>query len=536
MLEMLASASWQDPDNFTKVSTSADIIVDFFPYDVEDIKPSDTNWRILQKHCWTKYKTFGPLNAAVNSKADYVAGAGFSIYSDILDVNEFLKGLFNSTRNKLYARIVSWIIRMLVECELFILLVFDEEGNVTIRNFEPTFIGDENDNKDSGIINDPDDTNTPLFYRHKTTKGFELIPDANFILEPEWMLERAKAAGTAIKKELIHDITKGAGKYKKIGGYRRFVLHWKNLTGEMNIHRDTSSIATTLEWINLYIMALKWELDYKKALCAYTIDIGFTDTPAGKIAYQIWNKMSQQAKEATGLLKPLTPGSKIFRIPGMEIKIHAPQLSALSGSNQDLLNLSGSGARTPQDLWQGQSAGATYGSLRTSRPPLVMEIDNLQFKLENFLRYELLRYCLQAKLAMGGTIQRPGNKKYKLQETYKQKWSEEVIKGKAKLIDIEVEPCEIINFTFPAVQLDANAQEKANAYMGSKHAGIYSLGVSANTIARRFGIDGLSREKRRQLIEEEEYGKPVAGTDAEQNTEQKFKEKGVEGGIDDKEN
>lgn len=519
-----AAVGWQDPDNFATLAITVTEHADLFPeIEAYAVKPSDTNFRDIQKLCWVQYRTFGPLNASVNSKADYVAQSGFSVYSDIYEIDLFLKDLFYSYRNKLYARIVGWVIRMLAEGELFLLLALDDTGSITVRILEPSKIGSENE---KGLLVDPDDASQTLFYQYKTTDIEEYIPDARFLVEPDYMKEREKALGETLKKELINKITKS--KNGKTGGYRRFVLHWKNLTGIYEYLRDTSSLSTVIEWIKLYVKSLKWGLDHKRAQSAYTWGIKFDDGPAGKVAWHIWQKMTQAEKDATGLTKPLTPGSRIFLMPGMSLAVYNPNIRQLSGDNQDVLNLSGAGARTPQDLWQGQTAGSTYASVKSTRPPLVAEIENLQSKLGHFLKYEFLRVCLAAKIAHGGSLLTASGKKMKLPETYKETIVTEIVNGvatKTKKVDSEL--CEAVKFTFPKVQLADTPQDTANAALGSKHAGLHSIGVSSDTIARMFGVDDLSRERRKKMLEDTEISPPIAPDQPGLPTKQNVK--GVEG-------
>ena len=516
-IDLMGNVMWQDPDNFVTLAATVTELVDLFP-ELEGItvKPSDKNWREIQKACWNKYRLFGPLNASVNSKADYVAEAGFSVYSDEPEINMFLMDLWNHQRNKLYARMPGVIIRMLAEGEMFILLALDEEGTVTVRILEPDRIGT---GEDMGLLTDPDDAYQTLFYKYRGGKLTELIPDVRFILEPEYMIERTKALGDKFDKSKVAPETTGkGGKFKKVGGYRRFILHWKNLTGIYEYLRDTSSLATVVEWINLYVKSMRWGLDHKRSLSAYTWALEFEDTPAGKVAWHLWNKMTAAEREATGLTKPLTPGSRVFTMPGLKLKVYSPQLPSLSGEGQDVLNLSGAGARTPQDLWQGQSAGSSYASIRTTRPPLVAEIENLQGKLEHFLRYDFLRPCFAAKLAFGGKILGAGKKTYKLPETYKMLWPVFDEKSGQALTDnpdeppkvkkFEVELCEAVIITFPSVKMEERPQEQVNAYLGSKHGGMQSIGVSNDRLAREFGIFDLSRERRKQAIEKMQYGSP----------------------------
>jgi hypothetical protein len=517
--ELLASNSWQDPENFSENALTIDETIEIFSLGDDDAKQKDTNWRELQKKCWEKYRTFGPLRSAIDSKADYICGSGFKVYSETLPLQQYLRDLQFSPRNKLYQKYISWIVRMLTEAELFLLFAINPDtGAITIRTIEPSRVGEGSD--DDGLVVDPDDVSQTIFYMYFAAGGKEAIPDVRWILEPEYMEERKKALEDFDDKD-IQKITKEPKFKKATGGYRRFIMHWKNLTGEHNVRRDGSALNTTLEWINLYIKAIKWELDYKRALAAYTIEIRFNDSPAGKVAWYKWSKMTQEQKDATKLTTPLTPGSRVFVMPGMEIEIHSPQLSTLSGSNQDLLNMAGAGAKTPQDLWQGQSSGATYASLRSSRPPLLADIDNLQQKFKLWHRYEFMRVCLTASLKTKPNFVLPlaGKTKYKLEETYPKRIVTAWNAGTAKIEEIDVEPCEKILYKFPSVKLIDNPDDKMNAMLGSKHAGAYSLGTSRKTAARHIGVDGLEYEKNEQAIEEEKYGEVKSGFETEQNLE-----------------
>jgi len=50
----------------------------------------------------------------------------------------------------------------------------------------------------------------------------------------------------------------------------------------------------------------------------------FADTPAGKLAWYKWNRLSPTEKQATGLLNPLQPGARFFLSPGMKLKVQEP--------------------------------------------------------------------------------------------------------------------------------------------------------------------------------------------------------------------
>ncbi len=515
--EILQSANWQDPTTFASTHHDTDFLG--LALSNDGTKQKELGWRNIQSLCWQKYRTFGPINASVNSKSDYVTGDGFSVYSDNLDINRFLVDLIYSRRNRLYQSINGWMVRMQAEGELFTLISFDEKGSATIRVLEPSRVG-LGDN-DDGLIVHPDDSTQTLFYsyRYRDDKN-ELIPDVNILFDPD-LIEAAKSNRKFQEDKTLRSRNSNPA-FKKIKGYSRFILHWKNLTGIHEYRRDTSHLRTVLEAINLYWTAIKWELDHKKAQTAYTVEVSFDESPSGRVAWQIWKKMSDADKAKTGLTKALTPGSRIFTMPGMSIKVHAPQLTKLSGENQDLLNIAGAGARTPQDLWQGQSSGASFSSLKMTRPPLIQEIKNMGFKLMGFLKYEFLRTCFYGKSVIGGDFPME----------FKKTEVEEFTDGVPKFKDIDVEPIELVSVTFPVISLENAPEKKANSLLGSKHAGLRSLGISDDHIAKQMGIADLARQKNESALEEKVFGKKHLIGDAEVAAEEAFSGADIEGAID----
>lgn len=510
----LASANWQDPTTFASTYFGP-ALFELATKLGSNGKPIELGRREIQEECWKIYRTFGPINSSVNSKADYVTGEGFSVYSNNLDIDRFIIDLVFSRRNRLYSAFNGWMVRMQAEGELFLLISFDEEGEATVRVLEPSRIGSQS--LQDGLITHPDDVTKTLFYDYKFNGNeFEQVPDVNIMFEPE-LLSVAKAIpGFNIQKSLRSKAR--SMKFKGIGGYRRFILHWKNLTGIHEYRRDTAHLRTVLEAINLYWTAIKWELDHKKAQAAYTVEVSFEDTPFGRTAWQVWKKMDESERAKTGLTKTLTPGSRVFTMPGMKLILHSPQLSKMSGQNQDLLNIAGAGARSPQDMFQGQSAGATHSSLKSTRPPLVQEVKNLGEKFSGFLKYELLRSCFFAKSKLSD-----------FPETFSKRFISELKRGEATWKELDVEPIELVRIELPNIILDERADKNANAKLGSKHGGLESLGVSHQLIAKDMGVGDLGRQKRLKLEEEEEFGVTDLRADPEKAIEKGFVDKGVEG-------
>lgn len=488
------SSAWQDPAGLVSTYPGYNLfdMEISFGSDAKKGKPAEHDYRTINQKCWKKYREFGPISAAVNSKADYVAAAGFRIYSDDLMIDRFLFDLVYSLRNRLYQAVIGWMVRMQAEGELFLLIAFDAAGNATIRTLEPCRIVGHGDGCETGLITDPEDATRTLFYSHKYSEEYELIPDISLMFDPD-LSDRMLTMNLKGYDDAKAERSRGKG-FAKLGGYRRFLCHWKNLTGIHEFKRDISPLRTVLEALNLYWMAIKWELDHKKAQSSYTNEINFADSPQGRIAWGAWKKMTPEEKAETGLTKTLSPGSRVFTAPGMSLEVHSPQLSKLSGENQDLLNVAGAGARTPQDLFQGQSAGATHASIKATRGPLVQEIESLDYKLEHFLKFELLRACFYAKGRLSD-----------FPKTFKKTFVKSMAKGKPTFVELDVEPAELVKLSFPKLPIVEEPDGKANAFLGSKHSGVQALGISHATIAKEFGVD-VGRERRAKAVEEEEFG------------------------------
>jgi len=487
-----SASHWQGGYDTAKVYFADDPLAEILGATSKDGKGQSPNWRELQRKCWELYRTFGPISAAVNSKADYTVGHGFGVYSPNLEVNLWLKDLFYSYRNKLYSTLTGWTIRMLAEGELFVLLAFDEEGKATLRLLEPERMG--KGTKKDGLLTNPDDSTQTLFYEHFYDKqNSELIPDINIAFNPELLKVAKQVEGYSDEKTIRSRVP--GGRFKTIGGFRRFVLHWKNLTGILEYRRDLSIISTVLEAIHLYWSAIKWQLDHKKAQCAYTNVVGFEDSPQGRIAYSLWKSLSDAERKSTGLTGALTPGSTIFLLPGMTFEVKSPQLAKLEGENQDLMNVAGSGMKSPQDLFQGQASGSTYASLRASRSPLEVEIKNTQYKHRNFILFEVLRACFFVSSAVGS-----------FPPTFKKEEISDFIRGKPQFVTIDVEPIELVEITFPEISFEEKLEGKAGAYLGSKHSGLRAIGISDKKIAEKMGVGDLSKQRADRALEERKYG------------------------------
>ena len=509
--ELQQTNTWQSEGVTSSVYSNSIFVIDKY-----DTKPDDNNRETLQKMCWYKYRTFPGIHSSIEDKGDLITAKGFDVYSINRKINEVLRDTLFSQRNLLFERIGEWPRRMLAEGELFLLNIVDKNGNNTVRIIEPERITGAEEG--SGLITDPDDVTKTLFYRYRMgDNNYALIPSEEVIYNPQ--LEEKVKNSTYYNAEETKHSKDVSPIYEKLGGYYKYIIHWKNLSGISKIKRDSSYLRTVIEWANLYENSIKWGLDYKKAQSSYAIVISFADSQPGRLAYNIWTTMTEAEKEATGLTKPLTPGSKIFLRPGMSIDIKSPQLSKGTGENLDLLNLVGAGVKSPQDLMQGNSSGATLASLKMSRSPFQMNIENLQDKFSKFLVYRYFRAIFYCKSAVDN-----------FPSTFPKEFVSEVVEGKPTIETMQVEPAELIEVSMPTMTLTED-EGIVRTMLGSKHMGINSLGVSQKYIAETLGVSDFTRQKRERLLEDEMYGEMAAIKDQEAAQENQLNKTGVEPNV-----
>ncbi|MCK5236464.1 MAG: hypothetical protein KAR06_05695, partial [Deltaproteobacteria bacterium] len=339
----------------------------------------------------------------------------------------------------------------------------------------------------------PDDATETLFYIYKDK---ELIPDINIAFNPEELLKIAKAMDSFDAAKTKSSLGKGA-KFKKIGGYRRFILHWKNLTGIHEYKRDTSSLYAILEALNMYWNAIKWQLDHKKAQAAYALEFSFDDTGTGKLAWLLYKKMTDAEKKTAGFTGALTPGSRIMTPPGVTLSIKNPQLQKMDGENRDLLNLAGAGASSPTDMFQGDSRNTSHAAIKSTRAPLELDIENMQYKTTWFVKYELLRPCFYVASQLGG-FPEFFKKQFVRRTPGKDTWD-------TATEFVDVEPIELVGVSTPVVKFESDPHEKASAFLGNNHLGLKSIGISNDRIAKTLGIKDLTRERDKKFIEQQKY-------------------------------
>lgn len=517
----LLQAAWQNPG----VLVYQDILSTISAFGSQQhptLKPFTRQFRYEKNLCWEKYWYSSHVRMGMDTLVDWTCGAGFEVFSDNYEINEFLFDLFYSRRNKLWDGVCEWMLNMVVGGELFLLIILDEKGDIRVRVLEDASIVGGPDG--TGVIVDPDDPTQNLFYFIKYGTNYltrrikdiaidEIIPDVNILYNPALLKQAEGIMGFDLAKTEKSKAPVAKRKFIDFGGYYRFILPWKNLQGVKNLVRSTSPLGSIMEALNMYYDGIKWLLDYVKACTSYTNIMQFADTPAGAIAAATWKKATKAEKDATGLTKVKHPGATLFMLPGMSYKTEAPQLPTMSGNLKDLINMVSAGIGIPVDISQGDTAQSTFSSVKMTRNPLVIKTENLQAKKANFMKYEFCRLACHIKAVMSSSF----HYQYTIEEVV------DFVEGKPVFKKVKRDAYRLVKVALPDISLydDPN---KANLWFGSKHAGAYGhLGLSQEDVAKKFSIDDLDRQRRKAALEQRRYGAQSTALDMESQLEKRLK-------------
>lgn len=168
-------------------------------------------WRINQENNWNLYLSNSNFYNNINTLVYGVAGEGFYIKSSDINLNKFLYELIISPKSKLYFNIYEWIVRILVQNELYLLVTVNELGEVSLKVLPPEMVGTKSDD---GIIT----TKEGRAVYYKMYSG-EMIPDICVSSEPE------------LKNKVPFKIPEQGGFFSRVGGFNKFIVCWKNLEG-----------------------------------------------------------------------------------------------------------------------------------------------------------------------------------------------------------------------------------------------------------------------------------------------------------------
>jgi hypothetical protein len=459
---------------------------------------SSPHIRAMQRLCWIKFQTNPQIRSSVMDRIGRVSGEGFSVSSEIFEIDEFVRKINTDPRNRLYLFWPKYFGRADVEGELFLsLTAHKKDGFVEVDFRDPGTLED--------IYFHPQKPQMPLFYRFCRRDNVlgsmeEIIPSIFIAYYPELWEEYAVKAPN-FNATMITNALGGSG-FKKLGGFKRFIVSWDKT---MLTARNVSHLSTTIQWINQYESLKRYEIDHKKSCGAYVHDFSFED----KAAFKGFLALSNEELAKTGVMQKMTPGSRLFLPVGMKHEIKSPTLGKITDTDNDIMMMVTSGLNQPEDMVTGQSKG-TYSTVKNSRGPQSDRMSDESTFFERFMRYDFYRPIFFLAAALGH-----------FPPTFRVERVIDFKKKEPTRKKVDVEPCELLDFSFPTSAI-SDAESVARALLGVKHGSVFStLGIPASVVAKRLGFGDY--KKLRQLFAEEEEKYPELAPDVDQEAAQEQK-------------
>ena len=427
----------------------------------------------LQEYCWIKAQRNPHINTTIKRFSGRLAGAGFETTSEIPQITEAINETEKDQRNRLYLYYPKWVIRAIIEGELFLCFTCHEDGFVEIDFIDPSCI--QGTLGDAGIMFHPSKTTMPLLYNivHRNNE-IEQIPSIFMARYPEELWPIVKSS-KGYNSPLLKNSRSRKKKFKAIGGFKRFIISWDR--GWLT-ERNVGHIRAILEWVNLYENLKKWEADYKKACSAYAWVFEIED----KVAFRTWLQMSDADKKKTGIMAKKVPGSTLLVPPGIKAKIINPTLPSISDEDRDILMMINAGLDAPEYETTGESRG-TFASAKASAPPMVEKIADEIDYWHKFLRYDFW-----------GNIFFLKNKIISFKDSYQIK---EVIDFDDKQEPIEKMVTksaeELLQINSPISEI-GDMEGKVKALFGVKHASLKEVaGLPMSAMLKRIGFNNYGR-------------------------------------------
>ncbi len=478
--------SYKDPDNFSTESFT------------KEGKVSESRSK-LQKACWSKFHTNPHMNTSVRGISGRLTGFGFESTSDIFEIREALHELEVDPRNRLYNFWPKYVARAFIEGELFLILTVHADGFVEVDFMDPDVVGG---NDDIGIIYHPSKTTMPLVYCIQDGHNNSIqIPSIFIAYYPELMTE-ARRNDNFNEKDISLCKTKSR-KFKKIGGFERFVVSWDR---SFVTQRNTSYLRTTIEWLNHYENLKKYEIDHKKSAGSYLWVVTIEDPKT----YRLWLALSDADRRKTGIMAKKTPGGTMVLPMGMKMEAISPKLPNISDTDTDILHMVTSGMNEPADVSTGEAKG-TYASIRATRGPMSDRISDEIAYFDRFLKYDFYKAIFFLKSVVSD-----------FPSTFKVK---EVVDFKdQKPIEKEIDrrPEDLIQITYPVSEM-IDAESRARAYLGVKHASTFDvMGIPNEEIAKRLGFGNYKNLRLKHEMEKKKYPELLPPVDPESIQEQKL--------------
>lgn len=443
----------------------------------------------LQQICWNKFNRNPQVNTAVRGQVGRLTGLGYEITSDIQQIQEAIEETELDPRNRLYLFWPKFVGRAIIEGELFLCLTVHNDGFIEVDFIDPSNIAGAGED---GIIYHPTKATLPLCYgvTPMTTNIVDkfnspmLIPSIFMAYYPELMkiLEDTEEYNEDQAKD-----SRGGSKFKKIGGFKRFIVSWDR---SFITRRNVSYLRTILEWLNHYENLKKYEIDHKKSAGSYLWVITMADPKS----FRTWLSLTDAERRKTGIMAKKTPGSTLILPPGLTLTAQGPKLPAISEEDTDILHMVTSGLNEPEDVATGQAKG-TFASVKASRGPMSDRTSDEIAYFEKFLKYEFYRavFFLKSKVS-------------EFPETFPVRTAvdyDDNQKPKFKTLKKKAET--LIDITFPVSEV-IDAEARVKAYLGVKHGSVYdTLGIPNDEIAKKIGFGNYRRLRLAQATEADKY-------------------------------
>jgi hypothetical protein len=474
----------------------------------------NVNRSVLQQMCWTKSIENPQINTSVRGTMGRINGLGFEVSCDIPKIQDVIDEEELDPRNRLYLYYPKLTARAVIEGELFICFTVHADGFIEVDFVDPSSI---TGGSEDGIIFHPNKASLPLVYNvdwsanqvaSPVVSQTEQIPSIFIARYPEWLEYARKDAN--FNEELLKNSKNSNKKFKKIGGFFRFIVSWDK---SFLTRRNVSHLRTTLKWLSYYENLKEYEIDHKKSSGAYVWVVEISDAKA----FRAWLTMSAEQKRLTGIGAKKTPGSTMVLPPGMALKVVNPQLPKISDSDTDILGMAISGLNEPGDVTMGTSQ-STFASVKASRGPMSDRNSDEICWYEKFLRYDFWGNIFFLRSAVSDF---PSLFKVKQAVDFKKKKEKNPISGQMDeknepvFESVQRKPERLLEINFPTSEVN-DAEASARALLGVKHGSTNDvLGIPNSEIAKKMGFGNYRKLRLQHASEADRFPNLVANMNAE---------------------
>ena len=509
-----ASVPWQyDTSSDTYRGTSTSVKgADGEPLtlDVTDKEDDSATRRDLQNLCWWHTLRSPQVNTALRGTTGRISGAGFSVSSEIKEIQEAIDEIELDYRNRLYNFWSKYTFRSLVEGELFLCITCHNDGFCEVDFVDPSSIAGMDD--DTGILFHPTKGNLlPLIYNVKFGDKYVQIPSI-FVARNTSLLGSLEGNNDLDQDSLAKSkVSKKKNKklYNAFDGFYRFIVSFDK---SAITKRNVGHARTIIKWVRLWETLKEYEIDHKKSSGAYLWVITFDSY----INYIEWLKLSDEDRAKTGIVAKKTPGSTLVLGPGMQLKAQNPTLPKISDSDTDIMHQITAGLNESDDVTSGNLGGATYASLKAVRPSQSDRIQDEISYFEKFLRYDFWANIFFLKSKING-----------FPEYFKRKEPVDFKNGNVIEKMVKRRPDELIDIAFPTSEISAT-EDNAKALLGVKHGSLQdTLGIPYSEIAKRLGFGNYRSLRLQNEFENNRYPELISTEDDESFQEQNYGEKKV---------